>query len=93
MARVRLLRTVCADPPLGGPDCFADIGEHEAKVNPQGAVSVKARDGSWLGVRPAEFEWLDEPPERAPHAMTPELKWYRARVRELEEQVLELQGW
>jgi hypothetical protein len=90
MARVRLLHTVRSDLPFSAT--FADRGEHEARINPQGAVSVKARDGSWLGVRPAEFEWIDEPPERAPHAMTPELRWYRARVRELEARLAALEA-
>lgn len=32
-------------------------GFYEAVLNPQGAVSVVARDGAQLGLKPLEFEW------------------------------------
>jgi hypothetical protein len=32
-------------------------GEHEAKLNQFGAVSVRADGGEWLGVKPGEFVW------------------------------------
>lgn len=52
-ARVHLGSRVCGDGPYR--DTFAEAGEHDAKCNPFGAVSVLATNGKMLGVRPKEF--------------------------------------
>ena len=31
----------------------------QIEINPHGAVSVPANDGKLLGLRPAEWEWID----------------------------------
>jgi hypothetical protein len=60
--RVRLCRTVYGFPlpaselpPVGAP------GEHVATMNRNGAVSILLADGSQLGVKAGEFEFVDYP--------------------------------
>jgi hypothetical protein len=62
MAKIRLFETVRGDWPIGHMFvAYAGVyDEGQFEVNPQGAVSVKIRDGSLLGVKPDEFEWLRE---------------------------------
>lgn len=42
--------------------CEAYAGVYEPdqfEVNPNGAVAVRLRDGSLLGIKPNEFEWIE----------------------------------
>lgn len=57
--RVRLLVDVRGDWPIGHLT-VAPAGEYLAHLNKYGAVSVIASDGSLLGVKPDEFEWIEE---------------------------------
>lgn len=50
---VYLPHAVCGDSIFA--DTVAPSGVYEAHVNPLGAVSVKARNGKLLGVKPSEF--------------------------------------
>ena len=57
---VRVLYPVCSDlpcPPF--TPLIAAPGIYEAEVNQHGAVSVKIGD-QLLGVKPGEFEWIDQ---------------------------------
>jgi len=54
-ARVRIIRRVTGDPPLGHGTVI-DPGEYNAHCNRWGAVSVVASDGNLLGLRLDEFE-------------------------------------
>lgn len=66
--RIRLLREVRSDMPpqmgaaFGWKHLDCPPGERDAWCNDYGAVSVKCDDGSWLGVRPGEFEYVTLPP-------------------------------
>lgn len=53
-ARVRVLKEQFGDGPFRGAGVPA--GEHDCRCNKWGAVSVSARDGKFLGLRPDEFE-------------------------------------
>lgn len=57
--KVRLPRDVSGDFPFGHMH-VARAGIHEAHTNPFGAVSVWAESGELLGVKPGEFEYLDQ---------------------------------
>lgn len=54
-ARVWLAGPVRGDYPIGHRT-IAHEGEYECQSNRYGAVSVRAENGQWLGVKPAEFE-------------------------------------
>lgn len=56
-SRVRLVERVRGDGAFRST--IADAGEHDCECNQWGAVSVLARDGSMLGLRPAEFEPIE----------------------------------
>lgn len=59
--RIRLLKNIRSELPFGRRyTAVAGIyGPEQIEVNPLGAVSVKTA-GGLLGVKPAEFEWIDE---------------------------------
>ena len=59
MRRVRLLQDVRGDWPIGHTT-IAPAGEYIAELNPQGAAAVRAQNGELLGIKPGEFEFLDE---------------------------------
>lgn len=62
-ARVRVLKEQFGDGPFRGAGVPA--GEHDCRCNKWGAVSVSARDGKLLGLRPDEFEpvaWRENAP-------------------------------
>jgi hypothetical protein len=64
-ARVRIIRRVTGDPPLGHEAAIAP-GEYPVNCNRWGAVSVLANNGDWLGLRLDEFEpiaWRNNLPE------------------------------
>jgi hypothetical protein len=64
--RIRLLRAVHSDmPDLFPPVRIAAPGEYVAQLNRFGAVSVATANGP-LGIKPAEFEWVFEPPQAYP---------------------------
>ncbi len=65
-SRVRLLHTVTGDPPFG--HVRAEPGDYECESNQWGAVSVTATNGEPLGLRPAEFDVLEN--IRNPHLDT-----------------------
>lgn len=69
--KIRLLKTVTSDLPAVFGYMEAAAGEHDAWCNRFGAVWVVANDGSDLGVRPAEFEYITFPPDGLPLAVTP----------------------
>jgi hypothetical protein len=54
-ARVMLVREVRGDFPIGH-QAVAEANVYEAKCNRWGAVSVRASNGTQLGVKPGEFE-------------------------------------
>ncbi len=61
MKRIILPKPIHGDWPVGHLT-VADAGLYEGAaiyVNPQGAVSVKASNGQWLGLRPGEFQWFN----------------------------------
>lgn len=61
MKRLRLLQTLRGDGPWRNTVAHPRIYEqHEISANPLGAISVLAANGRWLGVKPAEMEWLEE---------------------------------
>lgn len=65
-SRVRVLREQFGDFPFRGAGVAA--GEHDCQSNKWGAVSVIARDGNALGLRPDEFEplaWRENVPADA----------------------------
>jgi len=54
---------VRGDFPYGGTRAPERLYEHdEIDVNPHGAVSVRATNGRWLGLKPDEMEWMSDPP-------------------------------
>lgn len=53
-ARVRLPAAVRGDFPFS--HTMALTGDHDCESNQWGALSVRASDGSMLGIKPAEFE-------------------------------------
>lgn len=57
--RIILLHDVRGDFPIAH-HVVAPAGVYNAHVNPHGAVSVEATNGELLGVKPGEFEWMDE---------------------------------
>lgn len=67
--KVRLREQVRAEIAWGSK---AGPGIVDAGCNSRGAVFVMASDGSQLGVRPGEFEYITLPPAGIPLAMTPE---------------------
>lgn len=58
--RIRLLKTLRSDWPFSNLSVPAGI--YEAEMNQHGAVSVRARNGQLLGIKPGEFEFVDEIP-------------------------------
>lgn len=56
-SRVRLFRLCRGDGPFMG--ITVEPGEYECKSNRNGAVSVRASDGSMLGLRLDEFEPIE----------------------------------
>lgn len=62
-ARVRLEIAVCADVPQGDDGEFiAYAGDYDCQSNQWGAISVRAKNGNLLGIKPCEFdvlEWRD----------------------------------
>ena len=58
--QVVLINEVRGDCPFS-LDIVAEPGVYDAYVNPHGAVAVKASNGEFLGVKPREFEWLENP--------------------------------
>ncbi len=58
MKRVVLLKDVRGDFPFAH-NIIAPAGVYTPQLNPHGAVSVIANDGQLLGIKPDEFEWLD----------------------------------
>lgn len=54
---VFLPREVRSELPEFLSGAVARPGRYQAKMNQFGAVSIRLADGSWLGVRPSEFEW------------------------------------
>ncbi len=61
-SKVRLVRQVCGDGPFRSIQ--AEPGEHACRANQWGAVSIVARNGQLLGVKPAEFvvlDWCENP--------------------------------
>lgn len=71
--RIRLLSRVQSDLPriVTRGESAAEAGVCDAWCNDLGAVMVKDGRGEWLGVRPAEFEYVTFPPEGIPLALTP----------------------
>jgi hypothetical protein len=61
--KIRLLQMVRGDLPFG-PVSVAKAGIHEAEMNRFGALSVRDCNGDLLGVKPGEFEFVDEVPEQ-----------------------------
>lgn len=61
--KIRLLRMIRGDIPIG-PISVAVAGEYEAEMNSYGALSVRDCNGDLLGVKPGEFEFVDEVPEQ-----------------------------
>jgi hypothetical protein len=58
--KIRLLQTVRGDWPIGHMYvAYAGIYD-DFVVNPHGAVAVKLRDGTLLGIKPEEFEWIGD---------------------------------
>jgi hypothetical protein len=55
--RIFLPRTIHGDWPIGH-DLIAEAGVHEAVQNQYGAVAVVLPDGSLLGVKSDEFEYI-----------------------------------
>ena len=60
--KIRLPREVRGDFPFRGS--VAPSGIYDAEMNPQGALSVLDSDGQLLGIKPGEFEFVDEVPEQ-----------------------------
>jgi len=56
--RIVLLNEVRGDFPIGHKT-VAPAGVYIPKVNRHGAISVVALNGELLGIKPNEFEWLD----------------------------------
>ena len=77
--RVRVLSEVRGDYPVGH-DLVAEPGDHDAVVNPQGAAVVVLRRGR-LGLKPAEFVWIDEPPD-LPALRAARIEWAANRLLE-----------
>lgn len=57
--KIVLLRDVRGDWPIGH-HIVARAGVYTPFVNPHGALSVRAENGDLLGIKPGEFEWLNE---------------------------------
>lgn len=57
--KVYLPRAVRGDWPIGH-HLVAEPGYHEAVENPHGAVSIVLSNGELLGVKPDEFERVEE---------------------------------
>ena len=57
-----LINKVHGDFPIGHTT-IAEPGVYDAYMNPHGAVSVLASNGKFLGLKPGEFEWLENPVE------------------------------
>lgn len=58
-ARVNLMDKVRSDFPMfseEGRGYYAEAGEHDCESNQYGAISVRAKNGKMLGVKPCEFE-------------------------------------
>lgn len=56
LCEIHLSRTVRGDWPFG-EGIVAEPGLYIASFNPQGAASVIASNGKWLGIKPGEFRW------------------------------------
>ena len=61
--KIRLRKMVRGDLPIG-PISVAGPGVYEAEMNTHGALSVRDCNGDLLGVKPGEFEFVDEIPEQ-----------------------------
>lgn len=61
--RIRMLNSVRPDLPfLANPGTILRAGiEYEAKSNPQGAISGLCENGTYLGVRPGDFSFIEAP--------------------------------
>lgn len=57
--KIRLLQWVRSDLPFG-PYSVAKPGVYDAEENPYGALAVRDCNGELLGVKPGEFEYVDE---------------------------------
>lgn len=59
-AKVRILKYVAADHPAHeAQGYFINSGSYECKSNKHGAVSVRANNGWWLGLKLDEFEVIE----------------------------------
>jgi hypothetical protein len=67
--KIRLPRRVRADFPFACRP--AQPGVYQPKSNPHGALAVETPDGSWLGVKPDEFEWI------SPYGVPGDRLWVR----------------
>lgn len=61
--KIRLLKTIRGDIPIGPPS-VAVQGVYNAEMNKYGALSIRDTHGQLLGVKPGEFEFVDEIPEQ-----------------------------
>lgn len=60
--KIRLLQDVRSDLPFP-PFYTAMAGiyeDSEISINSQGAVSVLTEQGTWLGIKPDEMEWIEK---------------------------------
>lgn len=55
--RIKLFRAIRSDIPIP-PVARADPGVYIPWSNPRGAISVKTSSGELLGLKPAEFDWV-----------------------------------
>jgi hypothetical protein len=60
--RLRLLCEVRGDWPIGHTTVAAArvYEPHEIQINPHGAVAVLTPSGDYLGIKPAEMEWVTD---------------------------------
>ena len=61
--KIRLLQMVRSDLPFG-PIAVAKAGVYDAEMNQHGALAVRDCNDNLLGVKPGEFEFVDEIPEQ-----------------------------
>jgi hypothetical protein len=71
----------------------AGPGVYEAEVNPHGAVSVKLADGSLLGVKPGEFEWVQGEQFEQEKELRRSLAEAHAEIHKRNEEILALAKW
>jgi hypothetical protein len=60
LGQIYLPKRVTGDFPF--TDVLAEPGLYVADFNPQGAARVRATNGDWLGIKPAEFIWTSPIP-------------------------------